>query len=144
MSHASEENAVGQIARYCGRLSCRKPIVQDIGPGRRKEFCSETCRRGADREYKRARAHVELFEEELRRSQHEVATYGRRADEGVLTDDEVQRLHANARVALARASAVAEFAKVEPDRVRAELNALIEAVTPLLDSQQTLIAVRSA
>ena len=144
MEPSNENRAVGQIASYCGRLSCRKPIVQDIGPGRRKEFCSETCRRGADREYKRARAHVELFEEQLRRSQHEVATYGRRAADGVLTDDELQRLQADARVALARAAAVAEFAVDDPGRIRAELNALIQALTPLLDSKQTLIAVRTA
>jgi hypothetical protein len=144
VSDAIEEKVVGQIASYCGRLSCRKPIVQDIGPGRRKEFCSETCRRGADRDYKRARAHVELFEEQLRRSQHEVATYGRRADEGVLTDEEVRRLQADARVALGRAAAVAEFAGDDPDRIRAELCALVQAVTPLLDSKQTLIAVRTA
>lgn len=144
MGQADDDNSVGQIAIYCGRLSCRKPIVQEIGPGRRKEFCSETCRRGADKEYKRAKAHVELFEDQLRRSQHEVATYGRRADAGVLTDDVVQRLHADARVALARAAAVAEFAREHPVKVLAELDALIEAVTPLLDSRQTFIAVHSA
>lgn len=119
-------------------------IVQEIGPGRRKEFCSDTCRRGADRDYKRAKAHVEVFEDQLRRTQHEVATYGRRADEGVLTADDVLRLHADARVALARAATVAEFAADKPDRVRTELQELIAAVRPLLDSGQILIAVHSA
>jgi hypothetical protein len=139
-----EEGPVGQFAVPCGRLSCRKPIVQEIGPGRRKEFCSDLCRRGADRDYKRAKAHVAAFEEQLRRTQHEVATYGRRADEGVLTADEVQSLQTEARVALARAAAVAEFAVDQPDRIRAELEALIAAVRPLLDGGQTLIAVHTA
>lgn len=144
MADSDDQAPVGQIAGYCGWLSCRKPIVQDIGPGRRKEFCSDTCRRGADRDYKRAKAHVELFEEQLRRSQHEVATYGRRADEGVLTADEVLRLQADARVALARATTVAELAGDQPERIRAELEALIVAVRPILDSGQMLIAVHSA
>jgi hypothetical protein len=125
-------------------LSCRKPIVQDIGPGRRKEFCSDTCRRAADRDYKRAKAHVELFEDQLRRTQHEVATYGRRADEGVLTAEDVQRLRYEAWVALERAAAVAEFAQAQPERIQAELEELIAAVRPILDSRQTLIAVHSA
>lgn len=144
MAVPDDQAPVGQIAGYCGWLSCRKPIVQDIGPGRRKEFCSDTCRRGADRDYKRAKAHVELFEEQLRRSQHEVATYGRRADEGVLTADEVLRLQADARVALARATTVAELAGDHPERIRAELEALIMAVRPIVDSGQTLMAVHSA
>lgn len=144
MNLRDDQTPIGQIASYCGRLSCRKPIVQDIGPGRRKEFCSDTCRRGADRDYKRAKAHVELFEEQLRRSQHEVATYGRRADEGVLTADEVLRLQSDARVALARATAVAEFAGDEPERIRAELDALIASVRPILDAGQTLMAIHTA
>ena len=139
-----DETPVGQIASYCGRLSCRKPVVQDIGPGRRKEFCSDTCRRGADRDYKRAKAHVEFFEEQLRRTQHEVATYGRRADEGVLTAADVLRLQSEARVALVRATTVAELGGDQPDRIRAELDALITAVRPILDAGQTLLAVHSA
>jgi hypothetical protein len=144
MDDRQEQTSLGQIASYCGRLSCRKPIVQEIGPGRRKEFCSETCRRGADREYKRAKAHVEFFEEQLRRTQHEVATYGRRADEGVLTADEVLRLQADARVALTRAATVAELGGDQPERIRAELDALITAVRPILDMGQTLLAVHTA
>lgn len=144
MTDRDNPTPVGQIASYCGRLSCRKPIVQDIGPGRRKEFCSDTCRRGADRDYKRAKAHVEFFEEQLRRTQHEVATYGRRADEGVLTADEVLRLQSEARVALARATTVAELGGDQADRIRAELDALIAAVRPILESGQTLMAVHSA
>lgn len=144
MTDRDDETPVGQIASYCGRLSCRKPIVQDIGPGRRKEFCSDTCRRGADRDYKRAKAHVEFFEQQLRRTQHEVATYGRRADEGVLTADEVLRLQGDARVALTRATTVAELGGNQPERIRAELDALIAAVRPILDAGQTLLAVHSA
>ncbi len=144
MDNRDEQTSLGQIASYCGRLSCRKPIVQEIGPGRRKEFCSETCRRGADRDYKRAKAHVEFFEEQLRRTQHEVATYGRRADEGVLTADEVVRLQSEARVALVRASTVAELGGDQPERIRAELDALVAAVRPILDAGQTLLAVHTA
>jgi len=144
MTDRDDPTPVGQIASYCSRLSCRKPIVQDIGPGRRKEFCSDTCRRGADRDYKRAKAHVEFFEEQLRRTQHEVATYGRRADEGALTADEVLRLQSEARVALVRATTVAELGGDQPERIRAELDALITAVRPILDTDQTLLAVRTA
>lgn len=144
MTDGQDQTSVGQIASYCGRLSCRKPIVQDIGPGRRKEFCSDTCRRGADRDYKRAKAHVDFFDEQLRRTQHEVATYGRRADEGMLTPEDALRIRTEALVALTRATTVAEFAGDQPERVRAELEALIAAVKPILEPRATPAAIRSA
>ncbi|MFV0253275.1 MAG: hypothetical protein ACK5H2_08050 [Beutenbergiaceae bacterium] len=133
----------GEVALYCGRLSCRKVIVQTVGRGRRKEFCSETCRRGADREYKRARAHAELFETQLRNTRHEVAAYGRKAEEGVLSPEESARLRADARVAFARASTVAELGG-PPERMAAELAALVDAVRPLLESDRSWLDARSA
>jgi len=121
-----------EIALYCGRQSCGKVIVQAIGRGRRKEFCSETCRRAADREYKRARSHAELFDEQLRRARYQVASYGRKADPGVLTPEESRQAHENARVALVRASTVLELG-AGPERVLEELAALVAATRPLLD-----------
>lgn len=122
---------VDEVALYCGRLSCRKVIVQTVGRGRRKEFCSETCRRAADRDYKRARAHAVLFAEQLRHTRHEVAAYGRRAEEGTLTPEESMAIHADARVALERAATVLDLG-APPDRVMSELAALVEAVRPLV------------
>lgn len=87
---------------------------------------------------------MEFFEEQLRRTQHEVATYGRRADEGLLSADEIYRLQSEARIVLARATVVAELGGDQLDRVRAELEALISAVRPILDSDQALISAHSA
>src|SRR5689334_1343979 len=100
---------LGEIALYCGWLACRKVIVQEAGPGRRKEYCSEACRRAADRDYKRAKNHLKLFETQLRNTQHEVAAYGRRADGELLTAEHVERLRATAQQALVRAETVVEF-----------------------------------
>jgi len=123
-----------EVVEYCGRLSCRKPIVQTAGRGRRREFCSETCRRGADREYKRAKAHVETFERNLRNFRHEVAAYGRRAEDGSLTREEEERIERKAVVALGRAQAVVEFSADVDDRFLKELRELVHAVEPLLNS----------
>ncbi|WP_183094061.1 hypothetical protein [Nocardioides stalactiti] len=120
-----------RIAVPCGRLSCRQPVIQEVGPGRRKEFCSDTCRRGADREYKRARTHVSTYSEVLRRAQHEVASYGRKAEEGVLTPDDVAHLEAQARIAFTRAATLVEVGVPEASAA-AELRSLVEALGPLL------------
>lgn len=125
-----DQESIDRIAVPCGRLSCRQPVIREVGPGRRKEFCSETCRRGADREYKRAKAFVDTFEEYLRRSQHEVAAYGRKAEEGALSPDQLAGLETNARVAFARADALVG-AGVPTGA--SELAALVDALRPLLN-----------
>jgi hypothetical protein len=126
-------DGVFDIVEYCGRLTCRKPIVQSAGRGRRREFCSETCRRGADREYKRAKAMVEHFETNLSRTRYEVAAYGRKAevDGGFRSPADDAVILETARVALARADGILEFVPGGDDRFLGELRRLAEAVRPL-------------
>jgi len=121
-----------EVIEYCGRLSCRKPIVQTAGRGRRREFCSETCRRGADREYKRAKALVESFERNLRNFRHEVAAYGRKGEEDLATPADQELIHRNAVAAISRARAVVEYSVDVEDRYLAELNHLLDAVEPMV------------
>lgn len=128
-SHDTDEV---DIASYCGRLTCGKAFIQAAGRGRPKEFCSETCRRAADRDYKRARGRVGILDEQLRWTQHEVAAYGRRAEEGRLTPEQLSRLEMQAQVALTRATTVVELG-ASPDRTLEELEALIAAVRPVLN-----------
>ncbi len=117
-------------------MSCHKPIVQPAGRGRRREFCSETCRRGADRDYKRAKALVEHFELYLRKTRHEVAAYGRKAeaDNGFRTPEEQAVLESTALAAVSRAEAIVEFAGESDDRYLDELRRLVEAVRPVIRS----------
>lgn len=126
-----DDQSIGRIAVPCGRLSCKEPVIQELGRGRRKEYCSDTCRRAADRDYKRAKGHVEFYADYLQRSQHEVAAYGRKAEAGALTPEKLATLETTARVAFARAEALAEIG-VAPERAAAELSALVAAVRPLL------------
>ncbi len=131
---SNQQLPLDQIAVPCGRLSCRQPVMQEVGPGRRKEFCSDTCRRGADREYKRAKTHVSTYSEVLRRAQHEVATYGRKADVGELTPDDVADLENKARIAFTRASTLVEVG-VPQESAADELRMLVEALAPLLSGR---------
>lgn len=129
-----EGDAEFEIVEYCGRLSCHRPIVQTAGRGRRREFCSETCRRGADRDYKRAKALVEHFEQGVTKLRHEVAAYGRKpeADSGLQTPADHARMMADARVALGRAETALEYTTGAQDRFRDELDRLVTALRPLV------------
>jgi hypothetical protein len=129
-----DNHSIGQIAVPCGRLSCKKPVVQELGPGRRKEYCSDTCRRGADRDYKRAKAHADTFEEYLRRSQHEVASYGRKAEAEALSPEQLVSYETAARVAFARAETLVEVG-VPTDLAVVELATLVQALRPLMTAR---------
>lgn len=137
-----DSDSIGQIAVPCAWLACRKPVTQELGPGRRKEYCSDTCRRAADRDYKRAKAHLETFADQLKRSQHEVAAYGRKAEGDLLTPEQLATLETSARVAFARAEVISEVG-ASPDRALAELSELVNALRPLL-SGGVGFTVRSA
>lgn len=131
-----------QVGTHCGWLGCGKLIVQTLRRGRRKEFCSDTCRRAADRDYKRVRARIDIYGEELRKSQHHAAAYGRKAEDGTLSPEQWSQIESAARIAFARASTVVDLG-APPDRVAQELEALVKALTPLLDEGFNLTA-RSA
>ena len=135
--HSVDETANQEIdddfefADYCARPMCRKEFRQSTGRGRRRDYCSEACRRLADRDYKRAKAMVESFERLARRSRHDVLAFGRTADDigddGSISDDVALE---RATAGIARARAVLQFASDAEPRLVAELRGLCEAVTP--------------
>ena len=120
----------------CARPQCRQEFRQNVGRGRKANYCSETCRRLADRDYKRAKATVEHFEKLARRSRYDVLAFGRSADE--LGESESPELVLRAaQDALSRAGAVLRFVGGDADeRLVDELVALRDGVTPLVRQAQ--------
>ncbi len=115
----------------CARPQCRQEFRQSVGRGRKANYCSETCRRLADRDYKRAKATVEHFEKLARRSHYDVLAFGRTADELVEMESPEVVLRA-ALDALGRADAVLRFVGGDADkRLVDELVALRDGVRPL-------------
>jgi DNA-binding phage protein len=132
----SADDDVIELAGYCGRPSCRQQFPQTVGPGRRREYCSETCRRGADRDYKKAKAMVAHFTDLLERSRYDVATFGRDNEEstGVLTPEAEAAMVTKAYGAIQRVEGMLEIAEDHGDRWLRELRTLVTAVSPLLGS----------
>jgi len=119
---------------FCARPMCRKEFRQTAGRGRKKDYCSDTCRRLADRDYKRAKAMVDQFEGLARRSRHDVLAFGRAADEmGAGHEQDDQVLYERAQAALGRAEAVLQFVGDADVRLVEELRTLCERVRPLVD-----------
>jgi hypothetical protein len=120
----------------CARPQCRKEFRQQVGRGRKKDYCSETCRRLADRDYKRARATVEHFEKLARRSRHDVFAFGRPADEQADAEVSEEVALVQAADALDRADAVLRFVGDADPRLVEELRALRNGVSALVASAQ--------
>jgi hypothetical protein len=116
----------------CGRPQCRREFRQSVGRGRKKDYCSETCRRLADRDYKRAKATVEHFEKLARRARYDVLAFGRAAGEDADSMVSEDVVFAQALAALDRADAVLRFATDAEPRMVAELQALCSGVRPLV------------
>lgn len=120
------------LTSYCARPACRQEFRQSAGRGRRRDYCSDLCRRQADRDYKRAKAMLAHFEELASRSRLDVAAFGRGNEEHPpATHGEPPELQRRAlERAIARAGGVLEFASEDRDpQLLKELRALHGAVT---------------
>lgn len=130
---ADGDQAAQDLVDYCARPKCRNRFFRSAGRGRRQEYCSETCRRQADTDYKQAKAMVDQFERLAARSRIDVKAFGRSRDETDVADllgDEAAT--AQARAAIDRASAVLRFISDSEDPLAEELRALTAGVVPLI------------
>lgn len=117
---------------YCARPMCRKEFRRNAGRGRRRDYCSETCRRLADRDYKRAKAMVDQFERLARRSRHDVLAFGRASEQDGGQPSEEIALERALR-ALGRAESVLRFASDADERLLTEIRTLCDDVRPLVE-----------
>lgn len=118
---------------YCWRPSCRKQFLRAPGPGRRKEYCSELCRRAAEKELRQARARLAHFEALVQKLRIDVAAYGR-PDIDEVSDGELPvslEAHQTAEDAVRRAAGALVFADSADPAVR-ELKMLYDAVAPVV------------
>jgi hypothetical protein len=115
------------LVAYCALPSCRKEFRRVTGPGRRKDFCSETCRRASEKELRQLRSRLTHFQALVEQVRIDISAYGRDSDEGSEIDAEQRAVQA-----LARARGVLRFAPAD-DPGTDELRALIDAVGPFFE-----------
>jgi hypothetical protein len=121
-----------ELPDLCARPQCRREFRQSLGRGRKANYCSETCRRLADRDFKRAKATVEHFEKLARRSRHDVLAFGRSVEESGEPSGNPEVVLRSALDALGRADAVLRFVGDADARLVDELIALRDGVGPLI------------
>jgi hypothetical protein len=118
---------------YCSRPNCRKEFRRTARPGRPQEYCSEICRRAAEKEFRRARSRLAHYEGLVEKLRVDVAAHGRPDAEQDGDDQLPVSLDARQRAenAVRRASGVLRFADPDDPAVQ-ELQMLYRAVAPVI------------
>jgi hypothetical protein len=118
---------------YCSRPNCRTEFRRASGPGRRQAYCSEVCRRTAERELRQARSRLAHFESIVEKLRIDVAAFGRPEGDGPEGEGDSGRLDVRrgAEDAVRRAAGALEFANPDEPAVR-ELRRLYQAVASII------------
>lgn len=134
-SRTRPEAEAEHLTDYCSRPNCRKEFRRIVGPGRRQEFCSEICRRTAEKEFRQLKSRLAHYEDVVRKLRIDVAAFGR-PDTAEDPDGELPlSLDARQRAegAILRVDGVLKFASPNEPAVQ-ELRMLYEAVAPVIRS----------
>jgi len=134
-SRRSREVEPEEVPDFCSRPTCRREFRRTVGPGRRQAYCSETCRRNAERELRQARSRLAHFEDLVRMLRADVNAFGRtNAEHGVGATQVSDQLQ-TAEAALRRTEGALVFADASDPAVQ-ELRRLYEAMAPLILAQE--------
>jgi hypothetical protein len=120
----------------CANPRCDEQFMRGVGPGRRKDFHGEDCRRNAERDYRRLAGLLEHYERQAEQIRARVASYVR-----TNTDDMIVEVNGpspaqleRARVAIAEVRGMARFLPKHQSEFAQDLLNLFEAVEPLVRS----------
>ncbi|WP_091730790.1 hypothetical protein [Nocardioides scoriae] len=127
---------VNELWDRCARPACREQFQRSTERGRPREYCSDTCKKVADREYKQAQGAVVHYDKLLRQARSDVAAFGRGDQEGpgASAIDPVQQ-RTRAREAWQHARAVAAYATASDPRILDVLSNLVGELDGLFNDQ---------
>jgi hypothetical protein len=118
-----------ELVDYCARPACRQEFRRLLGRGRRQAYCTDLCRRAAERELRQLRSRLAHFDSLVDQLRVDVAAFGHsdREDRTLTKGDDTQR---TAELAVARAGGVVAFVRGSEDPLAVELRMLYDAVAP--------------
>lgn len=119
-----------ELQDFCGRPACRQPFLKTVGPGRPQTYCSEICRRTAEREFRQARARLAHYEGVVDGLRADIAAFNLNSEPAV-TDTEAS-IRRSAEDAITRVEGVLTFIEHSQEPLARELRSLHEAVAPVI------------
>lgn len=130
-----------ELPDYCARPSCRRAFTRTIGPGRPQAFCSDICRRAAERELRQTKARLTHFEALTDQLRVDVAAFGRTPGTGEAFNSATPSAQRGAEDALNRVAGILSFLGDSDDALARELRNLYQAVAPVINSSTRATAV---
>jgi len=126
-----------ELPDFCARPACRQPFTRVTGPGRPQAFCSDMCRRTAERELRQTRARLTHFEALTDQLRADVAAFTRGSSDDVspVSSQSAQR---GAEDAVNRVAGILAFVGDSNEPLARELRHLFEAVAPVIRSDAAI------
>ena len=127
------EAATQELPDYCARPMCRSPFTRVVGPGRPQAFCSEVCRRAAEKELRQAKSLLAHFEDLTAQLRIDIAAFGRGGLSPATEPAEAEpATWQAAAAAVHRVGGVLAFVGENDDPLARELRELHAAVSPVI------------
>lgn len=123
----------------CANPRCDEQFLRTVGPGRRKDFHNEDCRRAAERDYRKLASRLDHYERQAEQMRARLGAYLRTNNEDAAvgrtgpSPAEVER----AREAIAEVRGMARFLPQHQSEFAQDLLNLFEAVEPLVSSTRS-------
>lgn len=119
-----------ELTTRCAHPRCRSEFRIPVAPGRRRQYCSETCKSAADRDYKRAKATVDHYQQLLQDARRDLSTFGRSDSEALSADVATDQYRATLRLreAVTTAKTAVAFAQPGDERLHQILSELVAAI----------------
>ncbi len=131
------EGEILVLQATCANPRCDQEFDRDLGPGRRKDFHSEECRRRAEADRRKLTSRLEHYERQAETMRARLNAYIRNSNDGEpqtpragATPEQIQR----ARDAIMQVRGMTRFLRGHQDEFAQDLLKLFDAVEPLVDA----------
>lgn len=129
--HIRQDATADDVVDFCARPLCRREFRRAAGPGRPRDYCSDTCRRSAQKELKAAKLRLSRFEALVAQFRLDVAAFTADSDPELLTQGS---LRAHAVEAVAEARGALPFIARSDDPAARAFASLYDGVAPFLST----------
>lgn len=119
----------------CANPRCDEQFLRPSGPGRRRDFHSEDCRRAAERDYRRLSARLDHYVRQADQMRARIAAYLRTSTDELVASGPTAIEVEYARDAIAEVRGMVRFLRQSDDEWAQQLVKLHDAVAPLVRSQ---------
>lgn len=131
-SNTGAEDPDSGLVAFCARPMCRDEFRRSAGPGRPQAYCSETCRRSAEKEYRQAVSRLTNYESVVDQLRIDLTAFGKSVDAEMDDTAITPDMRRRAEDAVQQAGGAVPFMRGSEEPGARQLCSLYDAVAPVL------------